>query len=67
MTPEKRESYRSLLEARGGSGWLTTGPDKGFSEARWWELTLLPMLAYMLWAVFYYIKVGTHPQESEIS
>jgi len=52
---------RSLMEARGGSGWLSTGPAKDFSEACWWELTVLPMLAYLLWAVLYYIKVQVLP------
>jgi len=51
-----------LLEARSGSGWSfhreASAPSKDFSEARWWELTLLPMGAYLLWAVLYYVKVA---------
>ena len=52
---------RNLLEARSGSGWRfyreATGISKHFTEARWWELTILPMGAYLLWAVLYYVKV----------
>ena len=49
---------RSVLEARNNTGWFGTAPDKSFTEASWWELTVLPMLAYLTWAIFYYFKVG---------
>ena len=47
----------SMLDARSNTGWFGTAPDKSFTEASWWELTVLPMLAYMTWAIFYYFKV----------
>lgn len=48
---------RSLTSARSGGNWFSKTPDQAFTEATWWELTVLPMLAYMLWAVAYYVKV----------
>lgn len=46
-----------MLEARSNTAWFASAPDKSFTEASWWELTVLPMLAYMSWAIFYYFKV----------
>ncbi len=54
----ERGECRSVLQARSKTGWFGSAPDKSFTEASWWELTVLPMLAYMTWAILYYFKVS---------
>lgn len=38
--------------------WFRSRVDESFTEASWWELTVLPMMAYMIWAILYYFKVS---------
>ena len=51
---------RSLAESKGsglsGRVFARSSASAEWTTARWWELTLLPMTAYMCWAVAYYVK-----------